>query len=126
MMSGEAMTEEFSEELPVEELSSDDAFDDAVSDVAPDADDFDDADAGDPSIESLVQMVVVALVDEPEAVQVSSHEEGSSLVIDVKVAPDDAGKVIGRQGRIIKALRTLARAASSYQGGKHIEVEILD
>ncbi|GHT79727.1 UPF0109 protein [Actinomycetota bacterium] len=77
-------------------------------------------------IEQLVHSVIIALVDEPDAVEVSSHEEGSSLVIDVKVADGDAGKVIGRQGRIIKSLRTLARAASSYQGGKHIEVEILD
>jgi len=80
----------------------------------------------DDTIVEMVRNIVVALVDEPDAVAVSSHDDGSSLVVEVKVAEGDAGKVIGRQGRIIKSLRTLARAASSYAGGKHIEVEILD
>ena len=48
------------------------------------------------------------------------------MVINVQVDPDDVGKVIGRQGRVIKSLRTIARAASTYAGGKHIEVEIID
>jgi predicted RNA-binding protein YlqC (UPF0109 family) len=78
------------------------------------------------SIAKLVTDVVTALVDEPGQVEVETHEEGSSLIIEIKVAPDDAGKVIGRQGRIIKALRTLARAASSFAGGRHVEVEVLD
>jgi predicted RNA-binding protein YlqC (UPF0109 family) len=77
-------------------------------------------------IAKLVTDVVTALVDQPEEVVVAAREEGSSLIIEVRVAADDAGKVIGRQGRIIKSLRTLARAASSFAGGKHVEVEILD
>jgi predicted RNA-binding protein YlqC (UPF0109 family) len=75
----------------------------------------------------LVETIVTSLVDEPEQVRVSSAQsEDGVLVIEVHVAPDDAGKVIGRQGRIIKAVRTLARAASSYTGGSHIEVEVMD
>lgn len=80
----------------------------------------------DKSIEELVRQVVTALVDEPESVSIDAVDEGVSLTINVHVHPDDVGKVIGRQGRIIKSLRTIARAASTYSGGKHIEVEVLD
>ena len=80
----------------------------------------------DKNIEELIRQVVTALVDEPDSVRVDSVDEGGSLVINVHVDPDDIGKVIGRQGRVIKSLRTIARAASTYAGGKHIEVEILD
>ena len=82
--------------------------------------------SNDKSIEELIRQVVVSLVDEPDSVTVDSVDEGGSLVINVKVDPDDVGKVIGRQGRVIKSLRTIARAASTYAGGKHIEVEIID
>jgi predicted RNA-binding protein YlqC (UPF0109 family) len=78
------------------------------------------------NIEALVQQVVTALVDDPGSVRVESLDEGSSVVINVHVNADDIGKVIGRQGRIIKSLRTIARAASTYSGGKHVEVEVLD
>ncbi|MDR1013745.1 MAG: KH domain-containing protein [Coriobacteriales bacterium] len=75
----------------------------------------------------LVETIVTSLVDEPEQVRVAGVQgESDTLVIEIHVAPDDAGKVIGRQGRIIKAVRTLARAASSYAGGAHIEVEVMD
>ncbi len=78
------------------------------------------------NIEALVEQVVTALVDDPGSVKIESLDEGSSVVINVYVNPDDVGKIIGRQGRIIKSLRTIARAASTYAGGKHIEVEVLD
>ncbi len=78
------------------------------------------------NIEELIKQVVTALVDDPNSVTVESVDEGGSLVVNVRVAADDIGKVIGRQGRVIKSLRTIARAASTYSGGKHIEVEILD
>ena len=75
---------------------------------------------------SLVHSIVASLVDEPEQVQVSATEDGDILVIEIHVNSDDIGKVIGRQGRIIKAIRTLARAVSSYAGGSRIEVEVVD
>ena len=75
---------------------------------------------------NLVKSIVVSLVDEPEQVQVTSSEDGDILVIGIHVDSNDIGKVIGRQGRIIKAIRTLARAASAYVGGAHIEVEVMD
>jgi predicted RNA-binding protein YlqC (UPF0109 family) len=74
----------------------------------------------------LVQSVVTSLVDDPNEVRVTDSEEGDTLTIEVHVAPDDVGKVIGRQGRIIKAIRTLARASSSFAGGSRIEVEVVD
>lgn len=80
----------------------------------------------DKNIEELIAQVVTALVDDPNSVSVESVDEGATLTVNVRVAADDIGKVIGRQGRVIKSLRTIARAASNYVGGKHIEVEILD
>jgi predicted RNA-binding protein YlqC (UPF0109 family) len=82
-------------------------------------------DAAESSIADLVQSIVVALVDEPEAVEVECTEDGDTLRVDIKVAEDDTGKVIGRQGRIIKAIRVLARALSAYHGSRHVEVEVL-
>ncbi len=72
----------------------------------------------------LVEVLTKALVDQPELVEVREVESGSSLVIEVKVAPDDVGKVIGRQGRIAKALRTVVRAVAA-RDGKRVSVEIL-
>ena len=74
----------------------------------------------------LVRSIVLSLVDEPEQVQVESSDDGDTLIIEIRVNSDDIGKVIGRQGRIIKAIRTLARAASAYAGGSRIEVEVVD
>ncbi|MDR3136032.1 MAG: KH domain-containing protein [Coriobacteriales bacterium] len=80
----------------------------------------------DQEVLDLVRLVVAKLVDSPEVVQITGRDSNNALVIEVQVAPDDAGKVIGRQGRIVKSLRTLARAASTHRGGRHVEVEILD
>lgn len=81
--------------------------------------------AGSPSeIESLVRTLVTSLVDAPEKLEVSSSDEDGAFVIELSLDPDDVGKVIGRQGRIIKAIRTVARAAGS-QSGLQVEVEVL-
>jgi len=74
----------------------------------------------------LVESVVMSLVDNPDAVEIRTREEEFTTFIEIKVASDDTGKIIGRQGRVVRALRTLARASSSYAGGSHVEVEILD
>jgi uncharacterized protein len=55
-------------------------------------------------------------VDDPESVRVETAEEDDTLVLHLFVAPDDLGKVIGRQGRIARALRTLVRAGSVREG----------
>lgn len=72
----------------------------------------------------LVNYLVRSLVDDPDSASVVEKQVGDDLLFEVSVAPDDVGKLIGRQGRIIKAIRTLARAAGSGEGS-HVDVEIL-
>lgn len=76
---------------------------------------------------SLVRTVVEPLVEAPDQLEViaSSDEVASSILVEIRVAADDAGKVIGRQGRIIKAIRTLARAAAS-RSDCMVDVELID
>lgn len=72
----------------------------------------------------LVEFLARRLVDEPDAVRVeSSDDEEGSLVLKLSVAADDVGKVIGRQGRIARALRTLARA-SGARSDRRVLLEI--
>lgn len=72
----------------------------------------------------LLDYLVRALVDDEAAVSISRTETAGGELFEVTVAPDDIGKVIGRSGRIIKALRTLMRAAGSSDE-RHVDVEIL-
>ncbi len=74
--------------------------------------------------EALVRYLVTSLVDSPEAVAIETTETEESLTFEITLDPADVGKVIGRQGRIIKAIRTLARAAGST-ASRQVEVEIL-
>lgn len=73
----------------------------------------------------LVEYIVKALVDHPEEVQVSQVEGEKSLIIELRVAPEDMGKVIGKQGRIAQAIRTVVKAAATKEG-KMVHVEIID
>ena len=73
----------------------------------------------------LVDSVVRPLVDHEEDFEITSHDEDGTLVIEISVNEEDTGKVIGRQGRVIKSVRTLARAAAS-RNDMQVEVEILD
>ena len=75
-------------------------------------------------MKELVELLVKALVDNPEAVEIMQAEGERSLVFEVRVAPEDVGKVIGKQGRIVQALRTVVKAAAARQGTKAV-VEIL-
>lgn len=74
---------------------------------------------------SLVEYVVTPLVDDPDEVDISLTEEDGRVLIEIHVNESDAGKVIGRQGRVIKSIRTLVRAAASRKGA-HVEVELID
>jgi predicted RNA-binding protein YlqC (UPF0109 family) len=62
-------------------------------------------------MEGMLEYVARGLVDKPDEVRVVRTERNGSVVFELHVAPDDVGKVIGRQGRIVRALRTLVRAA---------------
>ena len=74
----------------------------------------------------LVDSIVRPLIEEEEALEVTAVEaENGGVIVEIRVAADDAGKVIGRQGRVIKAIRTLARAAAS-RSGKLVDVELID
>lgn len=66
----------------------------------------------------LLVWIVRRLVDEPEAVRVETEELDGTTVHRLHVAPDDVGKVIGRQGRIARALRTVARAGAARTGNR--------
>jgi uncharacterized protein len=73
----------------------------------------------------LVEYIAQSLVDNPAAVQVREvRNDRNALVLELHVAPDDYGKVIGRQGRVAKAMRTLLRAGGT-QEGRHTSLEIL-
>ena len=76
-------------------------------------------------MEELVRYIAQNLVDDPSAVTVETREEGDTLVISLSVAPDDMGKVIGRQGRIAKAIRTVVKAASVRESKKYM-VDIVE
>lgn len=68
----------------------------------------------------LVEVIAKALVDHPEEVVVTEKSEGKTLVIEVKVAESDMGKVIGKQGRIAKAIRSVVKAAAAKEDKKVI------
>lgn len=77
-------------------------------------------------IAGLVESVIRPLIDNPDDLVIDAHEtEDGSIFVEVRVNEEDAGKVIGRQGRVIKAIRTLARAAASSTN-THADVELLD
>ena len=72
----------------------------------------------------LVSAIAKSLVEHPESVEVSESQSNGTTVIQLKVAPDDMGKVIGKQGRIAKALRTVVNAAAAREN-KKVTVEIV-
>ena len=72
----------------------------------------------------LVTFVAKSLVDDPDAVHVEVHDEGSGQVIELTVAEDDMGKVIGRNGSVAKALRTLLKVVATREG-RPISLEIV-
>ena len=71
-------------------------------------------------MKELVEVIAKALVDHPEEVTVTETENDKSIVIELRVASSDMGKVIGRQGRIAKAMRSVVNAASSKETKKVI------
>ncbi len=75
-------------------------------------------------MKDLVEVIAKALVDHPDEVVVTETDKGTELLVELKVAPSDMGKVIGRQGRIAKAIRAVVKAASS-KSDKKVVVEIL-
>ncbi len=75
-------------------------------------------------MKELVEVIAKALVDNPEEVVVTEKGEGRNVTIELHVAADDMGKVIGKQGRIAKAIRSVVKAAST-KDNKRVDVEII-
>lgn len=75
-------------------------------------------------MKELVEVIAKSLVDYPDEVVVTETEEDDSILVELRVASSDMGKVIGRQGRIAKAIRTVVKAASS-KNDKKVVVDIL-
>ena len=76
-------------------------------------------------MKELVDVIAKALVDDPESVVVNEREEKKTTVLEVRVAESDMGKVIGKQGRIAKAIRSVVKAAAAKEDKKVI-VDIMD
>lgn len=76
-------------------------------------------------MKELLTYIAKNLVDSPDAVVVTEHAGEAETVLELRVAPDDMGKVIGRQGRIAKEIRTLVRSVAQKNGTK-VTVDIVD
>ena len=75
-------------------------------------------------MKELVEVIAKALVENPDEVVVTEKEDGKHVIVELHVAASDMGKVIGKQGRIAKAIRSVVKAASS-KDNKRVDVEII-
>ncbi len=75
-------------------------------------------------MKDLVEYIAKSLVDDPSQVQVHEIAGSGSLIIELRVAPEDMGRIIGKDGRVINAIRTLLRASGARQG-KRVTLEVL-
>ena len=76
-------------------------------------------------MKELLTYIAQGLVDHPDQVSVSQSERDGETVLELRVAPEDMGKVIGRQGRIAKEIRTLVRSVAQ-RAGKRVSIDIVD
>lgn len=76
-------------------------------------------------MKELIELVARSLVDDPDAVRIRSVEREGNTVLELEVAPDDLGKVIGRQGRTARAIRTLLTAAGQKSRRRYV-LDIVD
>jgi uncharacterized protein len=77
-------------------------------------------------MKALVEYIAKALVDHPDDVQVQEIENRSSIIIELRVAPDDMGRIIGKSGRVANAIRTLLRSQNNAEDShKRISLDIL-
>lgn len=74
-------------------------------------------------MKELVEFIVKSLVSKPELLVITSEEEGDFIKISIKVDEEDVGKIIGKQGKIAKSIRTIARSVA-MKSGKKVAVEI--
>ena|SRR5436305_8370639 len=89
---------------------------DQVDDTEDNDEDEEDFEELEPDLKGLVEYVAKALVDNPEAVKVDEVQDGNTTVYELEVDEEDIGKVIGRQGRVVRGLRALVKAAATRKG----------
>ena len=77
------------------------------------------------NLASLVETMVKPIVNIPDEVKTEAKESEEEIMIEITCNSDDIGKIIGRQGRIIKSIRVIARAAA-FEDGRRVEVEIME
>ena len=75
-------------------------------------------------MKEVLEIIAKALVEKPDEVTVTEIEDGDSIILELRVADGDMGKVIGKQGRIAKAIRTVVKAAASIEN-KRVSVDIV-
>jgi predicted RNA-binding protein YlqC (UPF0109 family) len=95
-----------------------------MSDVEP-ADDTEGNTAPAATATSVLDLLVTSLVDDPEAVRIDQIEQRDRVRLEVRVGPDDMGRVIGKRGRVANAIRTVVRAAA-VRDGVDVDVEFED
>lgn len=78
----------------------------------------------DASMQGLVEFIAKSLVDDPSLVQVSEIEGESSVILELRVGPEDMGRIIGKGGRTVNAIRTLIRVLAAKQG-KRVTLEVV-
>jgi predicted RNA-binding protein YlqC (UPF0109 family) len=98
---------------------------DVEFDEASDGEDTDDAGNDVATAQAVLKYVVSALVEDDEAVRVDVDDSKRTLQLEVRVGPDDMGRVIGRRGRVANAIRTLTRAAAA-RDGVEVDIEFVD
>ena len=76
-------------------------------------------------MKEVLELIVKSLVSNPESVQISENVTNNSIELKVKVAKDDMGKVIGKQGRLAKSIRTVIKSLAGKEN-KKVEIEFLD
>src|SRR5437868_14116096 len=85
---------------------------------------FDDFEELEPDLKGLVEYVAKALVDNPDAVKVDEVQDGNTTVYELEVDEEDIGKVIGRQGRVVRGLRALVKAAAT-RNGTRVDLDVV-
>lgn len=102
-------------------------IEDASIDSSGHAPPVDDGEQGDPAPTaiSVLDLLVTSLVDDPDAVRIDSIEQRGRVRLEVRVGPDDMGRVIGKRGRVANAIRTVVRAAA-VRDGIDVDIEFED
>ncbi|MCA9904908.1 MAG: KH domain-containing protein [Anaerolineae bacterium] len=76
-------------------------------------------------MQDLIEYIATSLVDDPAAVRVRKREAGSTIILELRVAQQDAGRIIGKNGRVANAMRALLKVTEADQRGKRVILKIV-